>query len=100
MSCRNVDIGNMELSGWSGAAVYVSDESNVTQTGPEAVKIHDSFIHHNQHIGGDGYGVDASHGGWALVERNVFDFNRHAITAGSVSATQVRAATRRITTWC
>src|SRR5215467_8596124 len=81
--CRNVDIGNMELSGFSGAAVYATDDTYRAQV-PDAVKVHDSFIHHNQHIGGNGYGVDASHGSFALVERNVFDFNRHAITAGSV----------------
>jgi hypothetical protein len=73
----------MELSGFSGAAVYITDYAGATQPS-NAVKVHDSFIHHNQHIGGDGYGVDASHGAWALVERNVFDFNRHAVTAGSV----------------
>src|SRR5712691_6077067 len=40
-SCNHVDIGNMELSGWSGSAVYVTDYPGlVVQAGPGAVKIH------------------------------------------------------------
>ena len=48
---------------------------------PDAVKIHGNFIHHNQHQGKDGYGVAVNEGAYALIERNVFDFNRHAIKA-------------------
>jgi hypothetical protein len=55
-SCVGVDIGNMELSGWSGAAVFVQDLDGSNppvrrQMGPGVVRIHDSYIHHNQHIG-------------------------------------------------
>jgi hypothetical protein len=46
----------------------------------EPVYIHDNFIHHNQHSNGNGYGVAVAHGAHALIERNVFDWNRHAIT--------------------
>ena len=46
---------------------------------PFAVHIHDNYIHHNQAVGGDGYGVTVGDGGYALIERNVFDWNRHAI---------------------
>jgi hypothetical protein len=49
------------------------------------VRIHDNFIHHNQHptSGGHalGYGVVLGWTGWAHIYRNVFDFNRHAIAA-------------------
>jgi hypothetical protein len=83
-SCNGVEIANMELSGWAGAAVRVTDPAGRRQNGPEAVQIHDSFIHHNQHTGREGYGVDVSSGGWALIERNVFDFNRHAVTHGYI----------------
>ena len=81
-SSVNVDISNMELSGWSWAAIQVEDPDH-RATGPDNltdVRIHDNFIHHNQHIGEDGYGVDVQTA-WATIERNVFDFNRHAITA-------------------
>jgi len=82
-SCTNVDIGNMELSGWSDSAIRVLNDANI-QTDPDAVHVHDSFIHHNQHLGSEGYGVDVSVGGWATVSRNVFDFNRHAVTHGLI----------------
>lgn len=86
--CKGVEIDNMELSGWSGSAVRINNErdgnNQPIQTAPSDVRVHDNFIHHNQHIGGDGYGVDASAGSWALIERNVFDYNRHAVTAGNV----------------
>jgi hypothetical protein len=80
-SCRGIDVGNMELSGWSWTPVYVIDEKLNRQTTPEDVRIHDNFIHHNQHIGENGYGVSLGAGGYALIEHNVFDFNRHAISA-------------------
>ena len=80
-SCVGVEISNMELSGWSGAAIRVEDSSGYQATQPDAVRIHENYIHHNQHIGGYGYGVDIAPGGHALIDRNVFDFNRHAITS-------------------
>jgi hypothetical protein len=82
--CKGVDISNMELSGWSGQAVYVIEAAPPLppmQQTPDAVRIRDSFIHHNQHIGENGYGVAVADGAQATIERNVFDFNRHAIKA-------------------
>lgn len=84
-SCTGVEISNMELSGWAGAAVRILNMER-EQTGPEAVRLHDNFIHHNQHLHGWGYGVDVSYGGWAFIEHNVFDFNRHAITHGMIGS--------------
>ncbi len=43
------------------------------------VRIHDNFIHHNQHQRKHGYGVSVGNGAHALIEKNVFDWNRHAI---------------------
>jgi hypothetical protein len=97
-SCVGVEIANLELSGWSGEAIRVSDPAT-RQPHPaapatshllppthqlldsEVVRIHDNFIHHNQHEGKFGYGVNVFEGAWAKIERNVFDFDRHAITA-------------------
>lgn len=90
-SCTGVEIANMELSGWSGQAVYLVD-SKLRQLNPNAVRIHDSFIHHNQHVGGNGYGVDVGKGAYAAIERNVFDYNRHAIAASGKAGTGYRAA--------
>lgn len=79
---HNVEIDHNELSGWSWAAVQVWDGSEKIDyvTNSSAVRIHDNFIHHNQHINGDGYGVAVGYGAYALIERNVFDYNRHAIS--------------------
>jgi hypothetical protein len=80
-----IEISNMEFSGWGGTGIYVMKQENVIDhtTRPfENVWIHDNFFHHNQHIGGDGYGIEVKHNAHALIERNVFDFNRHAISAG------------------
>jgi len=49
----------MELSGFSGASVYVADPG-FRQIGPGTVRIHDNYIHNNQHQGGNGYGVDVA----------------------------------------
>ena len=35
----------------------------------------------------DGYGVSVTHGAYALIERNVFDYNRHAIIGGGETGT-------------
>lgn len=80
-SCRNVEISNMEISGWSGQGVYVVNSAG-TITSVDQVKVHDNFFHHNQHVGGNGYGVESTGGAHVLIERNLFDYNRHAIAAG------------------
>ncbi len=81
-SCLNVDISKMEVAGWSGSAIYIGEApDNMRMFNPDAVHIHDNFLHNNQHVGGNGYGVDVSVGAYAKIERNLFDLNRHAITA-------------------
>lgn len=90
--CKNIEISNMELAGWSGQSIYIQDISDVAQPGrlttPTQVSIHDNYFHHNQQkTGGDGYGIEVKHGAYALIERNVFDFNRHAIAAGGEEGT-------------
>src|SRR5262249_28614310 len=59
--------------------------------------IHDNYIHHNQHptaetvwpFGGghgEGYGVQISRDGYALIEQNVFEWNRHDIAGDDGSS--------------
>jgi hypothetical protein len=86
-NCRDVEISNMEIAGWGGAAVAVENDDKVI-TDPSQVRIHGNYIHHNQFptssiIGGSakGYGVVTNDHAWADVRRNVFDDNRHAIAA-------------------
>ena len=81
VACTGVEITKLEVAGWSGQGIYlVDDESNRNQK-PEDIWIHDNFFHHNQHVGGNGYGVVTQDGAYALIERNVFDLNRHAISS-------------------
>jgi hypothetical protein len=93
--CRGVEIANMDLSGWNGSAVYVASGTPLCPHDldhPESVWIHDNFIHNNQSVGTNGYGVDVSAGACARIERNVFDFNRHAITASGKGLSAYRAS--------
>jgi hypothetical protein len=86
---ESIVVSNMEIFEWSGVAVQVND--NVSQaergrlfnTNVGAVHIVDNYLHHNQHGAGDGYGTNSSAGAYALIERNVFEANRHAIAGGS-----------------
>jgi len=64
----NVEIDNCEISGFCDEAIGVH--------GFDA-HIHHNYIHHNQ-MKGFGYGVCFYHGG-AVVECNLFNFNRHSI---------------------
>ena len=97
----NVEIDHNEFSGWTDSALEVLDpnrriavpvaiDHRVTPADllysmnptTEPVWIHDNFFHHNLHSGTAGYGVVVGYGAHALIERNVFDNNRHAITSG------------------
>ena len=92
----NVEIDNNEIFGWRGGAVRVQDNVGRICHVPDltcpvsnaaTVRIHHNYIHHNQHDGGEGYGVDMMHGAYALIEKNVFDYNRHAIAGGAQPGT-------------
>jgi len=89
----NIEIDQNELFGWSGAAIDVWDEAARIDyaASPPAVHIHDNYIHNNQHEGSFGYGVVIGHGAYALIERNVFDWNRHAIAGDGSDYSGYRA---------
>jgi hypothetical protein len=92
----NVEIDHDEIYLWRGAGIEVMDcdgcdnlRRPVPGDNSTTVWIHDNYIHHEQHPTGDiccghgeGYGVESSHGGYALVEQNVFDYNRHSMAGG------------------
>jgi len=93
ISCSNVEIANMELAGWSGQAIYVNNpEGRFPDRNTYHVSIHDNYFHHNQQeSGGEGYGIEVKQGAHVLIERNVFDFNRHGIAAGGEPGTRYTA---------
>lgn len=76
----DLEIDNNELFGWSGSAIGVSDrQGRIDHFGVPTVRVHDNFIHHNQYADKFGYGVVVGDGAYVRIERNVFDYNRHAI---------------------
>jgi hypothetical protein len=100
--CLNVELSNLEISGFGEAAISVQDEYIITPevdlgqtqgsnfpghriSGPEQVRIFGNYLHHNQHpsSGGHaaGYGVVVGTGAWAQIYENLFDFNRHATSS-------------------
>ncbi len=86
-SATNVEIDHNEISGFALAGIHVWDTDDTMASPssssivlpPHTVNIHDNFIHHNQAVGGDGYGVAVGYGAHPMIARNVFDWNRHAI---------------------
>jgi len=86
---QSMEVSNMEIYWWSGVGIKVQDNSataslgRLVNTNVGAVHIKGNYIHHNQHDNDDGYGVDVTNGGYALIEQNVFETNRHAIAGGS-----------------
>src|SRR3954454_10253975 len=85
VNCKDVEISNMEIAGWSLMGVDVVDEPRFGGKGridkPEQVVIRGNYIHNNQHEGAEGYGVALSQGATAQIVENVFDLNRHAVEA-------------------
>ncbi len=88
---RNIEISNLEVFHWSGLGIQVVDNVELAERGrlfntnPNAVRVKNSFFHHNRHGAGWGYGVESSGGAYMTIERNVFDENRHAVAGGSRS---------------
>ncbi|MGQ9731287.1 MAG: right-handed parallel beta-helix repeat-containing protein [Candidatus Zipacnadales bacterium] len=72
-----LEVDNCELSGWSVAAVELHSG--------EGHHIHHCYIHHNQYDG-LGYGVCLGSGkkSVALIEQNLFNYNRHSIAGPGV----------------
>ena len=74
---EGVTIDGNEISAWPNAAVEVFDVPTRPTTAA-AVHVTGNFIHHNVQCG-SGYGVVISELGYALIDRNVFAFNRHDV---------------------
>jgi hypothetical protein len=82
LSSVDVKIFNNELSGWRGAAVEVRDPlGRINLANYDTVRVQENYIHHNQHYGENGYGVATWDSAYALIEKNLFDYNRHAIAS-------------------
>jgi hypothetical protein len=78
---KNFEVDNNELRGWAWASVSLRQCT--------AANIHHNYIHHNQ-ARGEGYGV-CLYGGNALIEANLFDYNRHDVTGAGMRGEQYEA---------
>jgi hypothetical protein len=81
---ESLEVDNCELTGWSHAAIYLKNGNKH--------HIHHNYIHHNQRKG-LGYGVCLGSGNniSALIERNLFDYNRHSIAGTGVPGSRYEA---------
>jgi len=105
-SSLDVQIDHNEIYRWRGSAVRVVDGNNqddpafvgrINRDNADNVWVHDNYIHHNQHPASNvcnplpghsaGYGVETADGAYALIERNVFDWNRHSISGDGRTGT-------------
>ena len=81
-SHADLEVDNCELSGWSHAAIHLV-------SGARNAHIHHNYIHHNQRYG-LGYGVVLDEAD-ALIEANIFDWNRHSIAGTGRPGTSYEA---------
>jgi len=87
-STIELQIDHNDISGFQGVGVELRDaRGRIAPVGLPRVRVHDNAIHHNQHVGKLGYGVAVKDGSFAWIERNVFDYNRHAIEGDGDPAT-------------
>jgi hypothetical protein len=77
----DVVIDHNELYQWTEAALRVQHEVGQLQSITAGrMRITENYFHHNQRAG-DGYGVVVQRGSYAYIDKNTFDWNRHAIAA-------------------
>jgi hypothetical protein len=75
------EVDNCELRGWAWSAISIRQCNNAY--------IHHNYIHHCQ-ARGEGYGTNL-YGGSALIEANIYDYNRHDITGAGLPGEQYEA---------
>jgi hypothetical protein len=78
---KNFEADNNEMRGWAWSSVSLRQ--------CDAAYIHHNYIHHNQ-ARGEGYGVNL-YGGNALIEANLFDYNRHDVTGAGMRGEEYEA---------
>jgi hypothetical protein len=76
-----LEVDNCEMRGFAWAAIMTMEATNTY--------VHHNYIHRCQ-ARGEGYGYNL-YGGQALLEANLFDYNRHDITGGGYAGEQYEA---------
>jgi len=85
---KGFEVDNCELYGWAWSTISLRGNTNTP-----IPYIHHNYIHHNQ-ARGEGYGVNL-YGGNALIEANLFDYNRHDVTGAGMTGEQYEARYNR-----
>ena len=75
-----------EIFNWPFAGVYITHDGVSGLNADGMAVVRDSYFHHNQKTG-LGYGVNV-YGGTALIENNVFDYNRHHVAGQRTYASE------------
>jgi PKD repeat protein len=85
---KGFEVDNCELYGWAWSTISLRGNTDTP-----IPYIHHNYIHHNQ-ARGEGYGVNL-YGGNALIEANLFDYNRHDVTGAGMTGEQYEARYNR-----
>ena len=80
------EVDNNEMRGWAYACVNLHNAGVTASVKPH---IHHNYMHHCQNRG-EGYGVSC-YDGDALIEANLFDYNRHNVTGSGISGEKYEA---------
>jgi hypothetical protein len=75
---QDVLIDNNEIWGWANAGVEISNALN-TEATANRIRIERNYIHNNVSCAGDGYGIVVGGSGFAEIDLNVFDYDRHDV---------------------
>ncbi len=78
---ENLDVNGCEISAFSSSAIYFKNSDGV---------VSNNYIHHNRR-NRLGYGVQLDSNSTALIEKNLFDFNRHDISGSGHCAQSYEA---------
>ncbi|MDP9120270.1 MAG: FG-GAP-like repeat-containing protein [Acidobacteriota bacterium] len=78
-------IDRNEISFWPSAAVDIQNATNGRATA-DRIRVTNNFVHHNLMCGA-GYGVVVGTKGYAKIDRNVFNYNRHSVADDGQPAT-------------
>jgi len=78
----SLEVDNCELFNWSRSAIYFKNGGNLGY-------VHNNYFNHNQRSG-LGYGIEIDVGD-AIIESNLFDWNRHCISGLGKKGTSYEA---------
>jgi hypothetical protein len=71
-----------EFYHWTRAGILLNEAGHAEL---QSVRITRNYFHHNE-AAGNGYGINVKFGAYPLIDRNTFDYNRHAISCDGRAA--------------